>query len=427
MVYALMAIRAAGAWRLEPMRGELEKRLRTESEAILLRQAAIDALVRLGGPSSVELIDTMATAGDSASIRSAAVVGLAALDLERAAKRAVELLAPGLSSANAVDVFGALLARKNGPEALRTALADRPLPRDIAKLGVRMAQAAGQPNPALIEALTKAGSLNAPVPLPDPAELARLVADVNTSGHPDRGETLFRRADLQCVKCHAIAGAGGKIGPGLESIGASAQVDYLIDSLLQPSKAVKEGYHSIVVATKDGRILTGIVLRRDEKGLVLRDADGHELAVAADQIDEEQPGPSLMPVGLTESLTREELIDLVRFLSELGKPGPYAVAPGRVVRNWETLPGTPETARAIKRIGFDATARGVQPTDAVPIVWQPLFSQVSGALPVAEIPLQPDLDASPARRWVQFGLDVSTGGSVVFKDRVIGKQYPIPR
>ena len=57
-------------------------------------------------------------------------------------------------------------------------------------------------------------------------------------GDPTRGEAVFRRKDLACFKCHAIAGAGGQVGPDLASVGASAPVDYLIDSLLQPNKAI---------------------------------------------------------------------------------------------------------------------------------------------------------------------------------------------
>ena len=68
-----------------------------------------------------------------------------------------------------------------------------------------------------------------------------------------RGELIFRRKDLNCLTCHAIAGAGGAVGPDLTSIGASAQVDYLVESLLQPNKAIKEGYHSLVVTTKKAR------------------------------------------------------------------------------------------------------------------------------------------------------------------------------
>ena len=80
------------------------------------------------------------------------------------------------------------------------------------------------------------------------------------------------------MKCHAIGGVGGRVGPGLESIGASAPVDYLLDSILEPDKAIKENYHSLVVATIDGRILSGLKVRQDDDTLVLRDANDQEMA-----------------------------------------------------------------------------------------------------------------------------------------------------
>ena len=411
----LAAVHAAGAWKLEPLRALLEARVQTADEDDTVKLAAIDGLVRLGGPSSVGYLDKLAQSQSAPALRRAAVVGLAGLDAAVGSARAVSALGGGLPADDAAILYTALLARKNGPESLTAALADQPLPRDVAKLGVRMAKAAGQPNPGLVDALTKAGKLDAPQPLPDAAAMAALMADVRSAGNPERGEALFRRADLQCVKCHAVAGAGGKVGPGLESIGASAQVDYLIDSLLQPNKAVKEGYHSQVLATKDGQILTGIVVRKDDQGVTLRDAEGKVFTIAAAQIDDQQPGQSLMPEGLTESLTREEFLDLVRFLSELGKPGAYSVQPGRVVRNWEVLPGTQQTAVSVSRIGFDAMVRGTQPYDAPPVAWVPAYSRTSGDLPLADIPALPNMSAAPSRRWARFGLDVSTGGPIGFQ------------
>jgi len=408
----LAAVRAAGAWKLEPLRALLEQRLQTAGEDDTVKLAAVESLVRLAGPTSVRYLDTLAQSQDSPALKRAAVVGLAGLDPAVASARAVSALGAGLPTDDASALFGALLARKGGPDAMAAALADQTLPRDVAKLGVRLAKAAGQPNPGLVEALTKAGKLDAAQPLPDAAAMDALIAETRSAGDPERGEALFRRADLQCVKCHAVAGAGGKVGPGLESIGASAQVDYLIDSLLQPNKAVKEGYHSQVLATKDGQILTGIVVRKDNQGVTLRDAEGKVFTIAASQIDDQQPGQSLMPEGLTESLTRQEFLDLVRFLSELGKPGPYSVQPGRVVRNWEVLPGTQQTAVSVSRVGFDSMVRGAQPYDAPPVTWTPAYSRTSGDLPLADIPVLPNMSAAPSRRWARFGVDVSTGGPV---------------
>src|SRR5438105_14964033 len=100
-----------------------------------------------------------------------------------------------------------------------------------------------------------------------------LVTDVSQRGNPLRGETIFRRKDLSCLKCHAIAGAGGQVGPDLISIGATAPVDDLIESILLPNKVVKENYHSLGVATKAARVLTGTQVRETSSELSPPDAE----------------------------------------------------------------------------------------------------------------------------------------------------------
>ncbi len=213
------------------------------------------------------------------------------------------------------------------------------------------------------------------------AEIAALVRDVGSQGSAERGEAVFRRAEQQCLKCHAIAGAGGRVGPDLVSIGASAQVDYLIESILQPTAKIKENYHSLVVVA-DGRITSGIKVRETDKELVLRDVEDREVAIPLDAIEEQKDGGSLMPVGLADTLTRAELIDLVRFLSELGKVGPYAVSSAPVVRRWEVLTPTAQATARFEK-GLD---EAVCPGDEPGMTWASAYSQVSGQLPQASIP-----------------------------------------
>src|SRR5437879_12604240 len=110
-----------------------------------------------------------------------------------------------------------------------------------------------------------------------------------------------------------------------------------MESILLPNKVIKENYHSVVVATKDGRILTGIKVRETASELILRDGEDREIAIPIKAIEEKTNGGSLMPEGLADSLTRAELVDLVRFLSELGKVGPFVVSRSRLVRRWQVL------------------------------------------------------------------------------------------
>ena len=124
--------------------------------------------------------------------------------------------------------------------------------------------------------------------------------------------------------------------------------------MLEPGKAVKENYHALVVATSDGKVYTGIKLRQTDSELVLRDAEDREVAIPTSSIEEQKTAGSLMPAGLTEGLTRPELIDLVRFLSQLGKIGPFSVGTDRVLRRWQVLEATPEVKSAMAAGGLDS-------------------------------------------------------------------------
>lgn len=241
-------------------------------------------------------------------------------------------------------------------------------------------------------------------------EIKTLVADVRRQGDPARGEAIYRRKDLLCQRCHAIGGAGGQVGPDLASIGASAQVDYLVESIFEPTNKIKENYNAIVVLTDDGRVTTGIKLRETDRELVLRTAEDQVVSIPRASIEQQSPGNSLMPVGLVDSLTRDELIDLVRFLSELGKVGPYSLGNARVVRRWQVLEPTPSAKDQIRRWGLVAVAK-----DGPAFTWSPVYSQVSGLLSLDSIPAVPPAKqaahaATPG--FVRFQLKVEAAGLV---------------
>jgi putative heme-binding domain-containing protein len=379
-----VAARAAGAWQVESARPTLVALCKSAQVSDPVRQAAFDGLARLGGKESQAAIRQMTAREYPLPTRRQALMALCGIDLAAAAKEAPGVLAETPEKgADPTEVFTAFLERKNGAIELAKALAGQKLPAEVAKVGVRIVRTSAREAPALVEALTKAGGLTTGPRQLSEAEMKQMIEEVARSGDAARGEKVFRRADMVCLKCHAIAGAGGQVGPDLVSIGASAPVDYLIDSLLLPSKAIKENYGSLVVETKRGLLLTGVKVRETKTELVLRNAEDAEVTIPINQIDSrENSKKSLMPEGLTDTLTRGELIDLVRFLSELGKVGPYSVSKARLVRRWQVLEPTREAYTLLARTSH-ASAAGNDPA----LMWSPGYSTVGGELPAEAMPL----------------------------------------
>jgi putative heme-binding domain-containing protein len=277
----------------------------------------------------------------------------------------------------------------------------------MAKLCIRAVRASGRLETELLAAFSKAGRLTSITRSLDAAEMGRFLAEVASTGNAARGEAIFRRQELTCLKCHAIAGAGGQVGPGLESIGASAPGDYIVDSLLEPGKSIKENYHSTVVATSDGKLIAGIRVRQSDQEVVLRDAEDREVVIPTQAIEEQKPGGSLMPVGLTDTLTRAELVDLVRFLTELGKIGPFAISKDRILRRWQVLTPTPQARRLISRTSLDAAVN-----ENGSLVWSPLYTTVAGVLPQGDVPAAGHGAGRPPIALARSVLEVSHPGRV---------------
>jgi hypothetical protein len=133
-------------------------------------------------------------------------------------------------------------------------------------------------------------------------------------------------------------------------------------------------------------------------------------------IEDRSPGGSLMPEGLVDNLTRAELVDLVRFLTELGKVGPYAVSRARLVRRWQVIDATPE---ALHRLAATRQAeRSAEPVaaklrfDDSNLTWSSAYSQVNGVLPLGVFPHVQMQKDSPAMGFARCQLDVLASGQV---------------
>ena len=163
----------------------------------------------------------------------------------------------------------------------------------------------------------RAGSLLAAID----ADLQRQRAKIESmlplvaSGDVRRGQAVFNGEKASCRTCHAMGYVGGRVGPDLTRIGGVRTERDLLEAIAYPSASFVRSYEPVVVATVDGRVLSGLLVE-DAIDHVTLALNAEETArIPRDDIEEIQPGTtSVMPAGLDQQLTPQELADLVRFL-----------------------------------------------------------------------------------------------------------------
>ena len=371
----------AGIWKQEQMRDKLSAWITNPAASDRFRQSAMRGLIFLGGAKTRDLLDGLTKVEQPTATRTLAISGLSELAPNLGAKRAVEFLATAKSANEAKPVLFAFIANKKLPDVLAKELEGKTIPDTVAIEGIRIVSSRGIKGP-LEAALQKAGGIKQMNQALTLEQMNAMVAKVKSQGDPARGEQVFRRQQLLCFTCHAIGDGGGLLGPNIVSLGSAAPVDYIIESILEPSKKIKEGYNMTAVTMKDGNVMAGMIAQDGADELVLRDAGNQLHKLAKSNIAKRETSPiSMMPPGLTASLREDEFIDLVRFLSELGKEGDYKIKPNRFIRSWRFMgPMEQETVDHVRHTGLQALN---DRTHAYP--WQLGYSMVNGSVPLAEI------------------------------------------
>ncbi len=168
-------------------------------------------------------------------------------------------------------------------------------------------------------------------PVDDRAAFTRFALAV--PGDAKRGRNVFADdAKAGCLRCHRVQGEGGAVGPDLSDVGGKLGRAHLIEAVLEPSRQIVEGYRSMVVALRDGHVLTGLAQHETGEALTLVDAEARSHVLNKVEIEERKDSnASIMPEGLTARLTREQFADLIAYLEALrssAQPTPGSVAAG---------------------------------------------------------------------------------------------------
>jgi putative heme-binding domain-containing protein len=395
------AAKLVGSWKQASLAPTLDKLASDAGASTSLRQSAIEGLRELGGRNAVASLRTLSKSKDE-PIRRSAAAALAATDLNGSMPQILEVISATTKEEDALALWRSLLSAKGSAAAFASAVNKTTLPEPAARAGVRAAREGGRNEPNLVLALNRAGGLSDASAALNDDEIHTIAYSV-TKGDPANGEKIYRNKQLGCVLCHAIGGAGGKVGPDMTSLGASTPVaDYIVESVLLPNKRVKEGFNSVQIATKDGEDIAGNLVREDNEQVILRDATAKEVSVPKRNIQSRKMAGSLMPAGLLDFITPQERLDLYAFLSRLGKPGEYDATKQNVARVWR-LNSKVGTVNADEMLRSDLRGKD----------WTPVYATVSGALPKSDV--MAELDGKDSTVWLASRFQTAKAGPTKFK------------
>jgi putative membrane-bound dehydrogenase-like protein len=305
------------------------------------RSEALAALLRAKDPS---LASTLLTLASDPALRGQAVRGLAGYNEQNTPGVLLDLY-PRFRPEERRDALNTLAARPAFARALLDAVGvGRIASADLSADLVR--QLRNLDNPDVNDRIAKVwGSAR-----PASADRARLIAEMKgrLAKKPDQapdamlGRAVFAKA---CAQCHILFGVGGKVGPELTGSNRR-ELDYVLQNVLDPSALIGKDYLAHVVATTDGRVLTGIIRVEDKDAVTLVTAN-ETLTLPKAEIEARKPSESsMMPDDLLKPLSDHETRSLIAYLASPSQI-PMLATPdnagsffnGRDLTGWEGEPG----------------------------------------------------------------------------------------
>jgi len=137
-----------------------------------------------------------------------------------------------------------------------------------------------------------------------------------TGGDVQKGRELFFSSKAVCSTCHRVGNEGGLIGPNLSTIGSIRTRNDLLESILFPNASLARGYETMVIVTKEGKTITGVLSRETVDALILTDSQRVEHKVLRQEIEQMTASSvSTMPAGMDQTLSADELRDLLAWLA----------------------------------------------------------------------------------------------------------------
>ena len=171
----------------------------------------------------------------------------------------------------------------------------------------------------------KGNYLVAIAPLPLAKQPTRATLDASLAllerGDRDRGELLFRRSTgAGCGKCHSLDAAKNGFGPNLSSIGLRANARHIVQSIVEPSAVITEGFNQLTVVTDAGKVFSGVLLEESGLTLSLGQSSGERVDIPKASIEERKTVPKSAMPEMAEYLAPQQVADLATFLVSMRTP-----------------------------------------------------------------------------------------------------------
>jgi quinoprotein glucose dehydrogenase len=309
----LAALRALGPIRIEGAGALLVNVVADGKASAGARVEAIRALERLNDPALAAAVER-AVKDPAAKVRVEGQRLLVRLRPSEALPALSEVLEHGTTDERQGALATLATLPETGADATLTAWLDRldqkKVPPEILHDLLEAARARSARSPAVAEKLRRYEDA---LPKDDP--LAPYFESL-AGGDAEKGETILTgKEEVSCIRCHKMDGKGGEVGPDLTGIGKRQDRRYILEAIVAPNRQIAKGFETLVVATSDGQVQSGILKEDDGKNLRLITAEGKLLTIAKAEIEEQKRGASAMPEDVLKHLSRSEIRDLVEFLA----------------------------------------------------------------------------------------------------------------
>jgi putative membrane-bound dehydrogenase-like protein len=332
-------------------------RLADASQLAIQREAALNLLLTIRDSATSKILHDIIRSGDKALLRRA-VQGLGTLYHPESSSLLLEKF-PSFDATTQNDAINALATNSEGAKALLMAVKAKTVPNTM--LSPFLARQLDALKDTEVSALLKEtfGDINAPKPdleqrkrkfrpLLKAADLAE--ADV------EKGRMIYTAI---CGQCHKLFGEGQNVGPDLTGSNR-ANVDYLLDNILDPNAVIGKDYQLNIFELGDGRVASGVIKEESPAGYRIAMPGGLEQTVTAAEIKKRTVSKmSTMPEGLIDALPAEQLQQLVAYLQTNAVPTkPTASGSSGLARKVEgALEG--ETLKILETKGGRAKVQGM--------------------------------------------------------------------